>query len=482
MRKTVKFFLLISALVLSLGLASQGRAAVGEFGEFSSKYISKVTVEKHLEERLVSALKRIGGTDKIIVIVNADVETDVKKLDKRRKQAERSAREKEDKKPKLVLPGVPVKKEIGMEKKPEINIAELIPSVINKLIVTVLVDNTISEGMLDVMRDVSISVIGYNPDRGDMLNFRQIVFEKQRFQLAILLHPPYIYWVMVSVFIALFLILASFLVATPFKQLAAAVGNISMDREAAHAASSGEEYKSVAQVELYSPTKEAPEAKSGNEKTPFSFVKSRHVPDLALLLKDSPTEDVAIVVNYLSPETAISLLESFPEDRQAEVALSLSGEGEVKLKEVQELEESIKTRLDYIVGGEDKLASILDFTGEGIRQKIFEAIEGKDADEAARIKSKVKSFKSVMRELSPNGIQALYRQINPTTFAKVLKSSPGDIQGKVLESLSEGAAERLREEMDLSRPFSKERLRKERFNITLLVRRMDKSDMLEDAS
>ena len=476
-QKAVRFYLLISALVVSLGFVFLGNAAAAEF---SDKYASKVTVEKHIEERLLSALKRIGGTDKIIVIVNADVETDIKKIEKRRREAQQTMKKE---KPRLVLPGVPVKKSIGTDRGSEIKVNELIPSVINKLIVTVLVDSTMSTAILDVMRDVAISVVGYNPDRGDMLNFRQIEFKKKQFEMVTLFHPPYVYWFMLFVFGGILLVAVSILLSNPFKQIASAVEGISLGGESSSDIHSQDTHNSP-QADIQIPSAELPamESLDGDTQMPFSFLQNKHIRELAFLLKDSPPEELAIVASYLAPEMATKLLESFSEKMQAEVALNLSGEGEVKLKEVKELERSIKERLNYIVGGDDKLASIFDFTGEDIRKRIFDIMASTDAEAVSRLMEKVKSFKVVMRSLPPHGIQALFRQIDPNVLARVLKSSPGDIQSQVLESLSEGAAERLREEMELSRPFSKERLKQERVNIISLVRRMSKAGLLEDMS
>jgi flagellar motor switch protein FliG len=316
-----------------------------------------------------------------------------------------------------------------------------------------------------------------------MLNFRQIEFKKKEFEIVTLFHPPYVYWFMLFVFGSILLVAVSILLSNPFKKIASAMQETDVGGES----SSGVHYQdmqSSPQVDIQIPSAELPamERLDGDTQIPFSFLQNKHIRDLGFLLKDSPPEEVAIVASYLAPEMATKLLEHFSEEKQAEIALNLSGEGKVKLKEVKELEGSIKERLNYIVGGDEKLASIFDFTGEDIRKRIFDIMASTDAEAVSRLMEKVKSFKVVMRNLPPHGIQALFRQIDPTILARVLKSSPGDIQSQVLESLSEGAAERLREEMELSRPFSKERLKQERVNIISLVRRMSMAGLLEDMS
>jgi flagellar motor switch protein FliG len=288
---------------------------------------------------------------------------------------------------------------------------------------------------------------------------------------------------MLFVFGSILLVAISILLSNPFKKIASAMQGASGGGEPSSEVHYQDMHTSP-QVDIQLPSAELPamENRDGDAQVPFSFIQNKHVGDLTLLLKDSSPEDIAIVASYLAPEMATKLMENFSEEKQAEVALNLSGEGEVKLSEVKELEKSIKESLNYIVGGDDKLASIFDFASEDVRSRIFDIMANKDAEAVSRLKGKVKSFKEVMRNLPPHGIQMLFRQIDPTVLAKVLKSSPGDIQSQILESLSEGAAERLREEMELSRPFSKERLKQERINIISLVRRMTMAGIMEEMS
>jgi len=60
------------------------------------------------------------------------------------------------------------------------------------------------------------------------------------------------------------------------------------------------------------------------------------------------------VVNYLDPAVAMRLLELFPRDKQVEVALAL-GKEEINTEKVTALEEMVKSKLTYVVGGENKL-------------------------------------------------------------------------------------------------------------------------------
>ena len=68
------------------------------------------------------------------------------------------------------------------------------------------------------------------------------------------------------------------------------------------------------------------------------------------------------------------LLDLFPKDKQIEVAIAL-GKEEINIEKVQALEEQVKSRLAYVVGGENKLITLLDMTSEDMRENIMKRFE-----------------------------------------------------------------------------------------------------------
>jgi len=213
---------------------------------------------------------------------------------------------------------------------------------------------------------------------------------------------------------------------------------------------------------------------------PFTFINESNLLPAAFLLKDETPENIALVTNYIGVELATRLFELLPEEKTTKAALFLSTSQVVDAAQVEKLDSQLRSRLDYVVGGGDKLASILSLTPEDMRDRMFEAIESKSEEAAAQVKSRIKTFESIMRSIKPLSIQILYRQVDPTIFARVLKSVPGDIQTKVLESLTEGASTMLREEMELSRPLSQTALRKEKLNVVMAYRRLLSAGQIEE--
>ncbi len=213
---------------------------------------------------------------------------------------------------------------------------------------------------------------------------------------------------------------------------------------------------------------------------PFSFVNESNLAELAFMLKDETPQSIATVANYLSPELIIRLFEMVPEAKSTEAALLISATNILDVAEVEKLNNSLMEKLDYVAGGKDKLASVLSLSDEETREKVLKELEARDAEAADLVQKSIKTFESIIRQAKSVSLQVLYRQLDPSIVARVLKSTPADIQNKVLEALSEGAATMLREEMELSRPLSHNRLKKEKHNIVMVYRRLLNAGLIEE--
>jgi len=472
-RMVTLFFIVLSYIPVFV----QTAGAVDEFD-------SKILLERHMEERLKSALTEITGTDKVIVAVNADIESGKKQSSAGQRRGTLTRRE--DSKDALVLPGVPAKKDIGKSttQTAELNLPEAPQGsgsvLIRRLVVTILLDKSVSASLLETVRDVAASVVDINPARGDKLEIKQMSISKMNFRWSSFLYPPHLYWLVLIVTGAFFLLAASLFLMNPYIKLSGSGQNVKIDvmKDAAagklfqggEAAVAGEQVPATAGAAAKEQAETA---------LPFSFIKEGHIRDLSFIMSKEPALDVAIIANYLDTELALRLLDSFPEEKQAEIAVCLSGIAEVSHDQIAALEDKLRDRLGYLIGGEDKVANLLGLVSDEVRDKVFSLLESKDSGAAGRLRKQVKDFDAFMGEMSPHAIQVLYRQIDTTLFAQVLKASPEDLQKKVLATLSSGAAERLKQDSCFSRPLTAVRLKKEKQSIMMTIRRMIREGALE---
>lgn len=441
--------------------------------EVNDDYALKISLENQLERKLKQVIMEITGTDKVVIFVNAELvsarDGAGKLLEKKKANA-------------LVLPGVPEKKEFGSGQSELLFGAGGGKFTVNKIILSVWIDKSVPQSIVELIQDIAKNVIGFNQNRGDQINVKKVDFESKGLFRTLFALPNF-FWLILTLVGGFMLLMVGMFFMDPLKKIIPALKDIDWDRIRGTGASNTVERTTTYEREIVSgnPGAGTTVHKETGEKEaslPFSFVRERDLPSLAFLLKDRTAQDAAVVVNYLDPAIAMRLLEYFPKERQIEAALVL-GREEINIDKVHALEEMIKNNLTYVVGGENKLITLLDMTNDDVRDKVVKTLETKDAQTATRLKQRIKTLENIIRDLPAQGIQTLFRNIDVTLFAQILKASPEDVQQKALSSLSAGAAERLKQEMELSRPLSSVRLKRERQNLMVLVRRLISEGLVE---
>lgn len=459
-------------LVMIFGAASVFAADMNEDFAF------KISLENHLERRLKHIITEITGSDRGVVIVNADIGA-VKG------SANKGTITKKKSTDALILPGVPVKKEYGTGLSESADL--LFPGAggggkykVNKITLAIWLDQGVSESVVNLIGDLAKQVIGFTEDRGDSIKIQQINFSTEKFQWSSMFLPKNLFFLVLGIIGAFFFLTAAFFLKDPYKRLSPALNNLDWEHIRGNDGD-GEMMRSGIGTQDLSAQLEAESTyakEEGDEGRPFAFIRESDLASLVFILRDRPADEVAVVANYLETESASRLIEALPVEKQAEVMVSLSSE-KIDPSSVQGIEKTIREQLSYVVGGERKLVSILRMASDDVRDKVMASLEGKDQEAAGRLKSKVKGFEAMITDMPAQGIQLIYRQINPMLFAQVLKSSSDGVRKKVLDSLSAGAAERLQQEIDLSPPLSAKRLRREKLNVMMIVNRLADEGILE---
>lgn len=485
------FYLFFAGIFMALTVF-EGHAAAAN--SVPADFAYEVAVEQHLEERLTGVLEDIVGTDRAIAVVDAEVANAGLEPSALRRQREKDA---------LALPGVPVKKKYGMEGGGPLNGDTV--NVVTRISATILLDDDVDDDMESVVTKVGREVIGFNEKRGDQLKIERVDLGSGRFRWGSVLHPPHLYWMSLVLAGAGFLLAAAIFLLNPYKKLSGALQHVSRGESRGGGSVAGEgsgglegvrsakgavaaapaiETHSVSQAGLVAAETRPPAAETsavdGETPLPFSFIDARNIGRLTSMFRDRPPHEIAVVMNYLPPELGIDMLERFPEDRQVEIALKLSESRELDPENVRVLEDDVKKRLDYLMGEEDKLLTIIDGAGEDVRDKFLEMLKGSDPELAQRIRKRVRNFETILTDIPPEGILLVYRRLDPSLFAQLLNTVPDSLREKVFSALSSGAVERLKQEMEMSRPLTAARVKREKRNVVTMIRRMIKEGLIEE--
>lgn len=436
MRPVLGFLALASVL-----LSRSPLPATAATRESTSKAIeAKIALESSLEKRLRQLLTEVLGSENLVVIINVDL------------YSEEEGRDRGEE----ILPGVPLK-ETAI---PGALGATL--TMVKKIKATIILDESTRESDIQLVRKVAGGLLGVAADRGEAIAIEKMRFRKGALSQTGVLGSPGL-WNLLWFFLAavgLGLLYAGFLAR--FLQVGRDLaGALRSQGETQRAAG---ELAPEAASAAAGPAGGAPGSPESNgardrDGLPFSFVKEEHLPKLLYLLRKGSPEHIAMVAHYLPPHMATQILASQDESTREKVAQYLVQVTELKEAAVREMEKWIRSRIDFLVGGEEKLGELLDRLPPGLQEGFLSQVAGRDSALSEKLRARVVELKD-LAALEPVELQAVLRRVPLPVLAQVLKTEPG-LAEKILAKVPAGIAERLTQEMALSRDLPRARLEAE---------------------
>lgn len=418
----------------ALALAAPLRAA-----QVPSEVESEVQLESAQEARLQAILRKVLSSEDVLVIVDIDVD-----VDSRPRMTE-------------LLPGVPIKDiPAGADMSPLVN------ATVKSISATVFIDDALPPEKRALVEKTAEQVLGLVHSRGDAVKVEPM---RLRAQLAAA-RPAIKDWLAPGPVVSL-LWLAAFLIALGLVYGSFLSPLIRVIREVGAARASGPSAPvlegvrggGAAAAELPAPAAApvpvAPPA-PGDEDLPFSFLRERHAPMLKFLLQRAPGKTAAVIVHYLPAKLAVSVLGDLPPDTRREVAKAMSKVVQLEEDNVRSIEDSLRARIDYLMGGEDKLAEILDEAPPNLQEEMLAAVRDEEPDAALRLGRRIVRLDD-LAFLDGDGLKTLSRRVPIRSLATVLRSSE-DLKAKVLPKLTAGLGAWLAQEIELATAMTGERL------------------------
>lgn len=421
-------------LLAALAAAPAGAQAPSGRAASSRDVEMKVTLESVMERRLETVLRKSLASDDVFVVANVELLADADRPDVE------------------VLPGVVVKKTPASSAP-----MELPASLVKRVTITVFLDHTISDEGVAAARATTERMVGLKPERGDVLNI-----EKSRTPpelggarassrasfLSQALSPGYLLllaWLVAACW-GLSLVLRRFL--DPLLGVLRSAVQASAKADAQAAPERQEAAMAAAASAAAVPALEALAQAGGGDpearKLPFAFIKERDLPALQLLLLEQADVTAAIIVQYLPPHLGARALGAMTPSRREMVLAYMSKPAVINQVEVKKLEDMILAKIDYIMGGEEKLVSILDQSTIAMQTEMLETVRRRDPELGQRLDKRIVLIEDIGL-LDEAGLTALSRHATVRGMAVVLKSLP-HLHEPVLAKLKTGFGEWLAQE------------------------------------
>lgn len=206
---------------------------------------------------------------------------------------------------------------------------------------------------------------------------------------------------------------------------------------------------------------------------PFKYINDENVKQLAYLLIHEEPWIVALVLSYISAEHGYKVMEALPADLQARVALETAMYRQTSLDQVRAIDEDIKEKIDFVVGGLEKLITILESTDRQSRDNILEHLRNEKPAIYERVRENILMFEDIAN-FPKLAMQTLVRELKSEQLGKALRGSSPELQQKFFENMSQGAVSLLKEEMDYGRPVTDDQIEEERRKIVDMIKAMER--------
>jgi len=176
---------------------------------------------------------------------------------------------------------------------------------------------------------------------------------------------------------------------------------------------------------------------------PFSFLNDLEIEQIRVLLKSEPVQVVALVVPFLEPKKASSLITSFDPETQKEIVRRIARMQRIAPEAIQKTEvvlmERIRTQGKVVtrkIDGSDTLAKILKYMDTGSNEMILKNLSEVHPEISDAIKEKIFTIDIVL-SLSKKDLNLALHDLSDRDIAVILKGKNEAVRTKILEAVSE---------------------------------------------
>ncbi len=214
---------------------------------------------------------------------------------------------------------------------------------------------------------------------------------------------------------------------------------------------------------------------------PFEFVRKTDATQLLNFIQDEHPQTIALILSYLSPQQASTIISSLAPDKQADVAKRIAQMDRTSPDVIKEVERVLERKLaslvnqDYtIVGGVDSIVEILNTVDRGTEKHIMETLEIEEPELADEIRRKMFVFEDIL-SLDDKSIQRVLREVDNNELAVALKGSNEEVQNVIFNNLSKRLASMIKEDMEYMGPVRLKDVEEAQQKIVNIIRKLEDS-------
>lgn len=212
---------------------------------------------------------------------------------------------------------------------------------------------------------------------------------------------------------------------------------------------------------------------------PFEFVRKTDASQLLNFIQDEHPQTIALILSYLAPGQAATLISALPPEKQADVAKRIAVMDRTSPEIIKEVERVLESKLaslvnqDYtIIGGVDAVVEILNAVDRGTEKHIMESLEIEEPELADEIRKKMFVFEDILL-LDDRAIQRVLRDVANDDLTIALKSTNEQVQSAIFNNMSKRLAVMIKEDMEFMGPVRMKDVEEAQQKIVNIIRKLE---------
>lgn len=214
---------------------------------------------------------------------------------------------------------------------------------------------------------------------------------------------------------------------------------------------------------------------------PFSIAGKADTRQLTNLLINEHPQTIALIMCYMQPEKAATVLSQFPDELQTEVAERLGTISTASPTVVRKIERIMENKFSNIIeseteniGGVKTLVEILNSVDRSTERNILSNLEETQPELADTVKASLFVFEDIIN-LDRTSIQRTLREVSNEDLALALKGSSEEVADIIYSNMSKRAAELLKDDIQFMGPVRLSTVEEAQQRIVAIIRRLDEA-------
>ncbi len=191
-------------------------------------------------------------------------------------------------------------------------------------------------------------------------------------------------------------------------------------------------------------------------------------------------QTIALILAHLDdPEQTATVLKELPENLHADVVYRMSILEGIQPGVVAEIDEVLSREMQASgamgtskVGGIESVAEMLNSLDKSTETRILATIEESNPDLAEQIRELMFTFEDMVL-IDSRGMQTILKEVQGPDLTMALKTASEPIKELIFSSMSQRAADMLREDLDVMGPVKVSDVEKAQQNLVKIARRLE---------